>query len=100
MVAGNGQIIGHRSLIKMKLLSCLSLFFIFSLSSFSCTSRPKTYKIVEVTLIEDRDGREHMFDRGLVEGKAIWCHSHGQYELVEVKRLHNQANLIKARAND
>ena len=67
---------------------------------FSCASKPKTYKIVEVTLIEDRDGREHMFDRTLVEGKALWCHAHKQYELVEVKRLHNQANLIKSRAND
>jgi hypothetical protein len=100
MVAGNGQIIIHGSLVKMKIFSCLSLIYIFSLISFSCASKSKTYKIVEVTLIEDRDGREHMFDRGLVEGKAIWCHSHGQYELVEVKRLHNQANLIKARAND
>ena len=72
----------------------------FSTIFFSCANRPKTYKIVEVTLIEDRDGREHMFDRTLVEGKALWCHSHEQYELVEVKRLHNQANLIKARAND
>tara|TARA_Y100000766_G_C18368729_1_gene347769 strand:+ start:289 stop:450 length:162 start_codon:yes stop_codon:yes gene_type:complete len=53
-----------------------------------------------VTLIEDRDGREHMFDRTLIEGKALWCHSHKQYELVEVKRLQNQANLIKAHAND
>ena len=100
MVAGNGQIIIHGSLIKMKIFSCLSLIYIFSLISFSCANKSKTYKIVEVTLIEDRDGREHMFDSGLVEGKAIWCHSHGQYELVEVKRLHNQANLIKARAND
>jgi hypothetical protein len=41
-----------------------------------------------------------MFDRTLVEGKALWGHSHKQYELVEVKRLQNQANLIKARAND
>ena len=67
---------------------------------FSCATKPKTYKIVEVTLIEDRDGREHMFDRTLVEGKAVWCHSHKQNELVEVKRIQNQANLIKARAND
>ena len=67
---------------------------------YSCASKPKTYKIVEVTLIEDRDGREHMFDRTIVEGKALWCHSHKQYELVEVKRLQNQANLIKAHAND
>ena len=66
----------------------------------SCATNTKTYKIVDVTLIEDRDGREHMFDRTLVEGKAVWCHSHEQYELVEVKRLQNQANLIKARAND
>jgi len=51
-------------------------------------------------LIQDRDGREHMFDRELVEGKAMWCHSHDQYELVEVKRLHNQSNLIKSHAND
>ena len=76
------------------------IFIVFSTISFSCANRPKTYKIVEVTLIEDRDGREHMFDRTLVEGKALWCHSHKQYELVEVKRLHNQANLIKAHAND
>ena len=76
------------------------IFVVFSTIFFSCTNRPKMYKITEVTLIEDRDGREHMFDRTLVEGKAVWCHSHKQYELVEVKRLHNQANLIKARAND
>ena len=73
---------------------------VVSIIFFSCASKPKKYKIVEVTLIEDRDGREHMFDRTLVEGKALWCHSHEQYELVEVKRLHNQANLIKAHAND
>ena len=76
------------------------IFMVVSIIFFSCANRPKTYKIVEVTLIEDRDGREHMFDRTLVEGKALWCHSHKQYELLEVKRLHNQANLIKARAND
>ena len=76
------------------------IFMVVSIIFFSCASKPKTYKIVEVTLIEDRDGREHMFDRTLVEGKALWCHSHEQYELVEVKRLQNQANLIKARAND
>jgi len=74
------------------------LLFLFY--SISCATRPKTYKIVEVTLIQDRDGREHMFDRELVEGKAMWCHSHDQYELVEVKRLHNQSNLIKSHAND
>lgn len=51
---------------------------------FSCETKPKTYKTVEVTLIEDRDGREHMFDRTLVEGKAVWFHSHEQYELVDV----------------
>ena len=78
----------------------IQIFSAISIISFSCATKPKTYKIVEVTLIEDRDGREHMFDRTLVEGKALWCHSHKQYELVEVKRLHNQANLIKARAND
>ena len=78
----------------------IQLFFAISIISFSCATKPKTYKIVEVTLIEDRDGREHMFDRTLVEGKALWCHSHKQYELVEVKRLQNQANLIKAHAND
>ena len=80
-----------------KLIQILSAI---SIISFSCVTKPKTYKIVEVTLIEDRDGREHMFDRTLVEGKALWCHSHKQYELVEVKRLQNQANLIKAHAND
>ena len=53
-----------------------------------------------LTLIEDRDGREHIFDRQLVEGKAIWCETHKQYELIEVKRLQNQTNLIKAHAND
>ena len=76
------------------------IFTVVIIIFFSCATKPKTYKIVEVTLIEDRDGREHMFDRTLVEGKAMWCHSHKQYELVEVKRLQNQANLIKARAND
>ena len=80
------------NLLKISMIACII--------SFSCATKPKTYKIVEVTLIEDRDGREHMFDRTLVEGKAVWCHSHEQYELVEVKRLQNQANLIKARAND
>ena len=75
-------------------------FGVVSIIFFSCANKPKTYKFVEVTLIEDRDGREHMFDRTIVEGKAVWCHAHKQYELVEVKRLHNQANLIKARAND
>ena len=77
-----------------------SLGFVFAYLFFSCAAKPTTYKLVEVTLIEDRDGREHMFDRTLVEGKALWCHSHQQYELVEVKRLRNQANLIKAHAND
>ena len=80
------------NLLKISIVACIIFF--------SCATKPKTYKIVEVTLIEDRDGREHMFDRTLVEGKAVWCHSHEQYELVEVKRLQNQANLIKARAND
>ena len=78
----------------------LQIFFLSCIIFLSCATKPKTYKIVEVTLIEDRDGREHMFDRTLAEGKAVWCHSHEQYELVEVKRLQNQANLIKARAND
>ena len=78
----------------------LQIFTVACIIFFSCASKPKTYKIVEVTLIEDRDGREHMFDSTLVEGTAVWCHSHKQYELVEVKRLHNQSNLIKARAND
>ena len=80
-----------------KLLQVFMLSFIIF---FSCATKTKTYKIVDVTLIEDRDGREHMFDRTLVESKAVWCHSHEQYELVDVKRLQNQANLIKARAND
>ena len=78
----------------------LQIFMFSCIIFFSCATKPNTYKIVEVTLIEDRDGREHMFDRTLVEGKTVWCHSHKQYELVEVKRLQNQANLIKARAND
>ena len=67
---------------------------------FNCAEKSKTYKIVSLTLIEDRDGREHIYDRELVEGKAIWCETHQQYELIEVKRLHNQTNLIKAHAND
>ena len=67
---------------------------------FNCAEKSKTYKIINLTLIEDRDGREHIYDRELVEGKAIWCETHQQYELIEVKRLHNQANLIKAHAND
>ena len=78
----------------------LQIFMFSCIIFFSCAIKPNTYKIAEVTLIEDRDGREHMFDRTLVDGKAVWCHSHKQYELVEVKRLQNQANLIKARAND
>ncbi|MEL1226734.1 MAG: hypothetical protein VW963_08315 [Candidatus Neomarinimicrobiota bacterium] len=78
----------------------LQIFMLSCIIFFSCATKSKTYKIVEVTLIEDRDVREHMFDRTLVEGKALWCHSHEQYELVEVKRIQNQANLIKARAND
>ena len=87
-------------LISIMFYKQLQIFMFSCIISFSCATKPKTYKIVEVTLIEDRDGREHMFDRTLVEGKAVWCHSHEQYELVEVKRLQNQANLIKARAND
>ena len=66
----------------------------------SCASKLKTYSLVNVTLIEDRDGRSHIYDRELKEGKAIWCVSHEQYEKIEVKRLHNQANLIKEHAND
>ena len=62
----------------------LQLFMLSFVIFFSCANKPKTYKIVEVTLIEDRDGREHMFDRTLVEGKAVWFHSHEQYELVDV----------------
>lgn len=83
---------------RKHIIALCTIFYI--LLSISCASRPKTYKIVEVTLIQDRDGRDHMFDRELVEGKAMWCHSHEQYELVEVKRLRNQANLIKSHAND
>ena len=67
---------------------------------FNCANRQKSFKIVNVVMILDRDGREHIYDRELVEGKAIWCISHEQYEKVEVKRLHNQSNLIKAHAND
>ena len=66
----------------------------------NCASKLKTYSLVNVTLIEDRDGRSHIYDRELKEGKAIWCVSHEQYEKIEVKRLHNQANLIKEHAND
>ena len=66
----------------------------------SCASRLKTYSIENVILIEDRDGRNHIYNRELIEGKAIWCVSHEQYEKIEVKRLHNQANLIKEHAND
>ena len=66
----------------------------------SCVSKLKTYSLVNVILIEDRDGRSHIYDRELKEGKAIWCVSHEQYEKIEVKRLHNQANLIKEHAND
>ncbi len=66
----------------------------------SCTSKLKTYSLVNVILIEDRDGRSHIYERELKEGKAIWCASHEQYEKIEVKRLHNQANLIKEHAND
>ena len=80
---------------KPKFLLALVLIFIIS-----CAKKTSTYRIVDVTMIEDRDGRVHLFDRDLVEGKAIWCESHNQYELIEVKRLHNQANLIKAHAND
>ena len=77
-----------------------NLGFVFAYIFFSCAAKPTTYKIVEVTLIEDRDGREHMFDRTLVEGKALWCHSHQQYEFVDVKRFSNQAKLIKAYADN
>jgi hypothetical protein len=66
----------------------------------SCASKLKTYSIVNVILIEDRDGRNHIYERELKEGKALWCVSHEQYEKIEVKRLHNQANLIKEHAND
>ena len=45
-------------------------------------------------------GREHLFDRDLVEGKAIGASHIKQYELIEVKRLHNQTSLIKAHVND
>ena len=65
----------------------LQLFMLSFIIFFSCATKPKTYTIVEVTLIEDRDGREHMYDRTLFEGKAVWFHSHEQYELVDVKRL-------------
>jgi len=41
-----------------------------------------------------------MYNRKLVEAKAIWCPSDNQYEKVEVKRLHNQSSLIKEHAND
>ena len=41
-----------------------------------------------------------MFDRTLVEGKALWFHSHQQYEFVDVKRFRNQAKLIKAYADN
>ena len=68
--------------------------------AYSCTSKLKTYSLVNVILIEDRDGRSHIYDGELKEGKAIWCVSHEQYEKIEVKRLHNQANLIKEHAND
>ena len=68
--------------------------------AYSCTSKLKTYSLVNVILIEDRDGRSHIYNRELKEGKAIWCVSHEQYEKIEVKRLHNQANLIKEHAND
>jgi len=81
----------------MRLKFILGLLLLFIMS---CAKKTTTYRIVDVTMIEDRDGREHLFDRDLVEGKAIWCESHKQYELIEVKRLHNQANLIKAHAND
>ena len=82
-------------IIRSKFFLALVLF-----SIISCAKKTTTYRIVDVTMIEDRDGREHLFDRDLVEGKAIWCESHKQYELIEVKRLHNQASLIKAHAND
>lgn len=67
---------------------------------YSCATRKKSFKIVDVIMVEDRDGREHIYNRELVEGKAMWCVSHEQYERIEVKRLHNQSNLIKAHAND
>jgi len=70
------------------------------LSTLNCAGRAKQFKLVDVIIIEDRDGREHTFDRQVKEGKAIWCLSHKQYESVEVKRLQNQSNLIKAHAND
>ena len=75
------------------------IFFIIT-SLLGCARNAKQFKIVEVILIQDRDGREHMFNRGLIEGKAMWCVTHEVYESVEVKRLQNQSNLIKAHAND
>ena len=78
----------------------VSLLRSLPLAACSCASKLKTYSLVNVILIEDRDGRSHIYDRELKEGKAIWCVSHEQYEKIEVKRLHNQANLIKEHAND
>ena len=75
------------------------MLFLF-LTTLNCAGGAKQFKLVEVIIIEDRDGREHMFDRQLKEGKAMWCLSHEQYESVEVKRLQNQSNLIKVHAND
>ena len=65
----------------------LQIFMLSCIIFFSCATKPKTYTIVEVTLIENRDGREHMYDRTLFEGKAVWYRSHEQYELVDGKRL-------------
>tara|TARA_B110000014_G_scaffold216271_1_gene170320 strand:+ start:239 stop:481 length:243 start_codon:yes stop_codon:yes gene_type:complete len=77
------------------------IIFILSLSLIvCCASKSKTFSIVNVVLIEDRDGRDHIYDREVVEGKAIWCIAHKQYEKIEVKRLHNQSSLIKEHAND